>query len=310
VPKYNKPPLPVAGQLEKLKSRGLQIEDDAEALHYLLHIGYYRLSAYMLTFQERSQPDKPFEVGTTFRQILGVYRFDRELRLHAMDIIERIEVSVRSCFVNELSCKYGSHWYLNPKYFEPTYDHRHLIKKIESELHIDSVTKRRSKQHQEIFINHYFSKYGDPHLPPIWMVCECLSFGTWSLMYSSLRSKTDRKLVADHFRLEEYLLCKWLRSINQVRNICAHHSRLWNRKFVMKFEVLKEQKDLVFNDDHFYPFAVICYTILKRIAPTTDWHRKLYDLLSRYPEVKPLRMGFPLKWHEQPFWGLRERQAI
>jgi abortive infection bacteriophage resistance protein len=48
VPKYTKLPLLLAGQLQKLKSRGLQIEDDGEALHYLLNIGYYRLSAYML----------------------------------------------------------------------------------------------------------------------------------------------------------------------------------------------------------------------------------------------------------------------
>lgn len=303
VPKYKKPPLPLAGQLQKLKSRGLQIEDEGEALHYLLNIGYYRLSAYMLPFQESNQPDKPFKAGASFQKVLDLYRFDRELRLHSMDAIERIEVAVRSCFVNEISWKYGSHWYTDRSYFDAGYNHRGLMEKIECELHVDSGTKMPIRRHDEIFINHYFSKYGDPYLPPIWMVCECLSFGTWSLMFANLKSKADRKLVADHFVTEEYLLHKWLRGMNQVRNVCAHHSRLWNRKFVMKFEVLKEHRNLVFKDDQFYPFAVISYFILKKIAPTTDWHRKLKDLLSRYPGVKPLRMGFPIGWDREPFWG-------
>jgi abortive infection bacteriophage resistance protein len=170
-----------------------------------------------------------------------------------MDAIERIEVAVRSCFVNELSLKYGSHWYLDANFFDATYNHRDLIEKIQSALYVDSASKKPSKGHEEIFINHYFSNYGDPYLPPIWMVCECLSFGTWSLMFSNLKSKTDRKLVSDHFTPEEFLLRKWLRAMNQVRNVCAHHSRLWNRKFVMKFEVPKEHRNLVFNDDQFYP---------------------------------------------------------
>jgi abortive infection bacteriophage resistance protein len=226
VPKYAKPPLYLPGQLQKLKSRGLQIEDD--------------------------------------------------------------------------------HWYLDPNLFEPLplYNHRGLIEKIESELHVDSATKKPFTGHQEIFISHYFSNYGDPYLPPIWTVCECLSFGTWSLMFSHLKIKADRKLVADHLTTEEQLLRRWLRGMNQVRNICAHHSRLWNRKFVMKFEVLKEHRNLVFNDDHFYPFAVISYFILKKIAPATDWHRKLKDLLSQYPGVKPLgSMGFKIGWDREPFWG-------
>lgn len=172
MPRYTKPPLSLSGQLQKLKSRGLQIEDDGEALHYLLNIGYYRLSAYMLTFQESHQPDKPFKPGASFGKVLDLYRFDRELRLHSLDAIERIEVAVRSCFVNKLSLKYGSHWYLDPNLFDGKYNHRGLIEKIQSELYVDSVTRKPFRRHDEIFINHYFSNYGDPYLPPIWMVCQ------------------------------------------------------------------------------------------------------------------------------------------
>jgi len=221
-----------------------------------------------------------------------------------MDAIERIEVAVRSCFVNELSLKYGSHWYLSRAYFLPTYNHARLIRNIESNLEIDRATKTPSKKHQEVFINHYFSKYHTPYLPPIWMVCECLSFGTWSLMYSNLVDKADRKLVSDHFGVDVHLFLKWLTSLNQVRNICAHHGRFWNRQFSMKFDVLKVHRALVLGNDRFYAFAVICYFLLQGISPATDWNRKLYDLLGRFPHVDLSSMGFRPNWHLEPFWAL------
>jgi abortive infection bacteriophage resistance protein len=304
VPSYSKPSLDLPGQLSKLKSRGLQVANDAEALHYLEHIGYYRLSAYALTFQDEASPGKPFRPNSSFQSILDLYRFDRELRLLSMDAIERIEIAVRSVFVNQISFLYGSHWFLSKAHFDSRYRHSELIYKIESELYIDHSSQAPWKQHQEVFINHYLAKYGAPYLPPIWMVCECLSFGTWSLMYANLLKKNDRKLVSDRFSIDEHLFQSWLRSLNQVRNICAHHGRLWNRKFVMKFQVLKQHQHLVSVDDRLYPFAIVCYHLLKQVAPNTDWNRKLVDLLARFPGVVISRMGFPVDWHKNAFWNI------
>ena len=48
---FNKPPVSLSGQLGLLVSRGLTVNDAAEAIHYLTHVGYYRLSGYALPFQ-------------------------------------------------------------------------------------------------------------------------------------------------------------------------------------------------------------------------------------------------------------------
>ena len=113
--KFAKPPLPLPQQLAKWQSRGLVVNDAAKALHYLRFIGYYRFSAYTLPFQNPAHHDKHFKPATTFERVLSLYVFDRELRLVVMDAIERVEVAVRSCVVNELCLRHGAHWFMDQK---------------------------------------------------------------------------------------------------------------------------------------------------------------------------------------------------
>jgi abortive infection bacteriophage resistance protein len=91
--KFNKPVYTTEQHIELLESRGLTFLDRDRAKRYLLTIGYYRLSAYFLPFQVA--PNQ-FKERTTFTDVLNLYIFDRKVRLHVMDALERIEVAIRS----------------------------------------------------------------------------------------------------------------------------------------------------------------------------------------------------------------------
>ena len=116
--KFTKPPFTLQQQLQKWQSRGLIVADPTRAAHYLRFIGYYRLSGYTLVFQDGGHPDKHFKPGTTFEQVLSLYVFDRELRLLLLDAVERVEVGVRTCLVNEMSVKHGAHWFMDANAFQ------------------------------------------------------------------------------------------------------------------------------------------------------------------------------------------------
>lgn len=107
--KFNKPALSLPDQVAKLQRRGLVVPDPDDAIHSFQYIGYYRLSAYALSFQDCTQPGKPFRPGTNFKQVVGLYRFDRELRLLVLDAIERIEVALRSVLNNKMAMRHGPH---------------------------------------------------------------------------------------------------------------------------------------------------------------------------------------------------------
>jgi len=151
------------------RDRGLQVEDEAEAVHYLTYIGYYRLSGYSRPLMRHGTGEAhKFKEGARFTNILDLYRFDRELRLIMMDAIERIEVAFRTVFSNTMACKYGSHCYLEKKLFLFPDNAEWLARKIMDETGHAPEQKRK----RDVFFDHYYQKYSSPRLPPTWMVAE------------------------------------------------------------------------------------------------------------------------------------------
>lgn len=301
---FAKPALSLSDQLAKLRSRGLIVADEAAAQHYLRYIGYYRLSAYALTFQDCQQITKPFQPGTTFEALLDLYRFDRELRLHVLDAIERIEVALRSTLNNEMANRHGPHWFMKPRHFSLRFDHADLIADIEREVRIPRGASAPEQPHQEVFINHYYSKYGEPHLPPSWMVMETFSLSSLSRLYAGLNLGSERIAIAKHFKTDEFVLRGWFHVLSYVRNLCAHHARLWNRQLVIKFrQVARRHQAFLHTNDRLYAVAIVSMDLLRTIAPDTHWHLRLRDLISHHPGLPLGAMGFPSNWDKSTFWN-------
>lgn len=301
--KFEKLALSLDQQLAKLRSRGLVIEDEASALHCLRHVGYYRLSAYALVLQRSHTPGKPFQTGTTLDQLIDLYRFDRELRLHVLDAIERVEVAIRSAINNELNLTQGPHWFMDAAHFHAEFDHYQFINELRQEYHLPATGSIPARPHPEVFINHYYKKYGDPSLPPSWMIFETFSLGTVSRMFRNLASRSLRQQIARPFDVDESILRGWLHTLTYVRNLCAHHARLWNRRLVIKSTVAHKHASVLLKGDSMYATAVVLYDLLRQIAPETHWHLRLRDLIGRYPSLPLSAMGFPQDWQRNPFWN-------
>lgn len=302
--KFTKPALRIVQQVAKLRSRGLLVPDPDEAEHYMRFIGYYRLSAYALPLQVAGDPNKPFKPGVALQDILNLYLFDRELRLLVMDGIERVEVGIRSVIINELSVRHGPHWLLQPAHFAVGFKHHELLARLDKELDIPCHATKPARPHHERFINHYFTKYTDPSMPPAWMLAELLSLGTWSLLFSNLRQAAERKLIAGSFGVDEFILKNWLHAMTHLRNICAHHSRLWNRQFSIKPMIAKKHAKFLKTNDRSYAMLVVLCDLLRSASPGTSWPQRLASLMTAHPSIDPAAMGFPLNWKQEAFWQL------
>lgn len=301
---FTKPAISIPDQCQQWIERGLTVSDCSRVEDYLHTIGYYRLGAYSLPFQN-GNPDHQFRPNVTFDNIRRLYVFDRELRLLVLDAIERIEVAFRSQFNNHMAQTYGAHWYLDEKYFIPKYDHKELLASIE-------LLGRRSK---EVFVKHYRTKYTEPRLPPSWMVTELLTFGQLSIVFAKLSKFSDQKAIAKGLNTTAELLRSWMQSISYVRNTCAHHSRLWNRELGTAPMVPKRPKGnwirmpIVLGDPNVDPhtrlylmLATLEY-LLQAVNPTSTWHERLKDLMDRNPQVSKAHMGMPDNWDTDPFWS-------
>lgn len=306
---FNKPPLTAAQHIEQWRERGLAIADPAEAEHYLGVIGYYRLSAYTLPFQV-GNPDHRFREGATFQRVIELYNFDRALRLLVLDAIERIEVAIRARLSDHMSLNYGTHWYLDANHFTRGYNHAGLLDCIEHECRIS----------KETFVQHYRNKYSEPALPPSWMVTEMLTYGQLSKVYDNLAAFKDQKAIARPFGTTAELLRSWMQSISYLRNVCAHHMRLWNRELGNAPKVPKHPKanwikqPIVLADPavdpnkRLYLALAVIESLLQAINPESTWHQRLHQLMQAHPRVSKAHMGMPEDWASDPFWRLAGQQ--
>ena len=295
--KFNKPPLSFQDQLQQLEQRGLVVTDRQEADHYLSHLNYYRLAAYLLPF-EQDHLTHQLTPGTTFDQVLNLYIFDRELRLLVLDAIERVEVSIRTQLAYALSHQHGPHAHLNAKLFKAKWNHAWNIQNLQKE----------AGQSREVFIRHLMNKY-DEALPPIWAVVEIMTFGQLSKWYANLSSGADRNQVAHAYGMDEINLVSFLHHLSTVRNVCAHHSRLWNREFTFTFklprrrpvalvaEMNRQQHDMkrIFNT-----LVALAY-LMDITCIDHHWKQRLKDLIKEH-NIDTSNMGFPADWHNKPIW--------
>lgn len=291
---YLKNALTYDEQADLLISRGLEC-DRKDLIAHLEAISYYRLSGYLYPYRN---DDDSFKSGTCFSEVWGTYTFDRRFRLIVLDAIERVEVYVRSRLAYELSHLQGPFGYLDranlPGLSENEYDS------------FISKAKQCFERCHEPFANHFRKKYGDSHdLPPYWIIVESFDFGLISKLYKGA-PKSVRKAIANELGVQMPVMTSWLHAINTVRNMCAHHARLWNKVLGYKPVVPKGAETWDYVRAHNYKvFAMLSILnyLLVRIAPETKWKRRLVVLLGEYPQIDVGRMGFPENWESDPLWN-------
>ena len=296
--KYAKQALTIEQQLRLLKNQRLIIDDEESAAHVLSVVGYYRLSGYLLPFKSRHKDNssRQFKPFASFDNIWQLYQFDRELRILTMDAIEKIEVAFRSAISNITSLKLDPFWYVNQSYYRKNGPYLVLVKNI----------KKIMSEKNETFIKHYINKYNEPTYPPMWMIIETLSFGMCSKLFKNIKSITVRQEICQIFKQHSTVIESWIQTLTYIRNISAHHARLWNRWMVNAPLIPKDNKyrQVNTNNRRFIMVAYLICNLLKQIAPKSPWRDKLYQLFEKYEQFPGAAMGFSNNWREDPFWEL------
>ena len=294
---FIKPPTSYDQQIKILEDRGMLVPDHDLARHYLSHLNYYRISAYWLPFQDDSG-NHQFKDSANFEDALDCYVFDRELRLLVMDAIERFEVSLRTQWAYHLAQEYGSHAYLDQGLFRNTRQYNISLDKLKSEI---------DRSH-ETFIKHYKATYTDPEYPPIWAVVEVMSYGQLSKLFSNLQHRKDRNSIARIYGLDEKIIVSLLHHLTIVRNTCAHHGRLWNRRFTFTIKVPNRGEEALLNSlsksntKYIYNTLVMLEYLIEIISPDSRWGERLTELLAKYKIANPKSMGFPDDWQKRAIW--------
>lgn len=322
---HSEPHLTWNEQLTLLKSRGMVVSDDADAVRDLQRIGYYRFSIYSHVFlapepntRTSANPSQnllrqEFRVGTRFVDVVALHDFDSRPRIATLMGIQKLEICARA----RISYRLGA-----------TSPVGHLDRSAlnrEACLHpvrgggstsYDAWRSEYDKlQHQarnEGSVRHFTARR--PGVVPIEAACEFLTLGSLIWLFQLMLS-ADRRRIANDFGVKDPQIFEgWLRALNVTRNHCAHNARIWNRKTIYPPDHINTR--MVRDSLHhlracdsnrlYFLVALIAY-LLRQTNPDTEWPRTFIEIMKSFPEGTgldfPRSSGFPSGWSRLPLWS-------
>lgn len=295
----NKPPQTIQQQIALLKSRGMLFRNEANAPHFLSNISYYRLKGYWWEMQQ-DKVNHTFLPQSYFEDAIDLYNFDRHLRLLIFDAVERIEVALRTKLIYHLSVSHGALWYLNHSIFSDGISQMSIAGHISQEI---------SRSKEQFILEHKKNHKAD--IPESWKALEVTSLGTLSKLYKNLEHQLPEKsrIAAEFGFFSHAEFSSVLEAITVIRNVVAHHSRLWNNNVITKYswpkKFIVDPLSYVPTESHkakLYPLLTLILYILEQVNPGHSIKTQFFDLIKSYPVVPIYKMGFPTNWNQQNIW--------
>lgn len=307
---YTKKPKSFKEQVELLKQRGLNFEDEQRAVKILTYVSYNRLSNYWFPMLKEPKADEFFKEGSKFIDVFRLYQFDSELRTLTFNAIEQLEVAIRTQLIYHLSIKNNSgFWYLDKEHFNTIPNYSSTLNKL---------IKNYGDSKQDYLIK-YKTKYTNS-MPPAWKMFEVATFRTISTILKNLKEQKQIIPIGKSFGVHHSVLTSWVECLVYVRNVCAHHQRLWNIVLTLSPVWLKKPQNNWVNkwendinaknpkDKKLKLYAALCMIayMLKFANPYNTFKDNFFKLIE-IPKFKSTinlaDMGFPENWQQEPLWS-------
>lgn len=270
-------------QVNILKERGLLIPEDKTCENFLHSVNYYRLTAYLLPFK---QENNTYKTGTTFEELHQIYEFDRKLSHLIFSIIEEIELFLRTQFAYYHAHRYGALGYLDPENFNDMHNPDDFSDRIDHVLY--------EHRFSPVVIHHQKNYDG---ILPIWAIIEFFSIGMLSKFYSDMILKDKKDIARQLFNTSYSCLDSWLRCLSDLRNRCAHYSRLYYWKFTA---IPKSYPNSFFQRNRrlFDQLLVLQHLYTNNFKWHTSFMVPLQTIMEEYKDHIYLEhIGFPQEWY-------------
>lgn len=294
-------------QLEILKSKGLIIEDETQAKEILLRENYFFINGYRVLLMN-SYSDRSFIIGATFRELYGIFLFDRQIRNILFKNLMIIENNLKSVISYQLSKKYGykDKDYLNHKNFTNDKSKsrrvKDVIEKMKRQIRINGT--------HHMATMHYINNYG---YIPLWVLVKVLSFGIVCELYSILKPE-DQISVADIFNVNTNYLENFLPILSNYRNLCAHEDIVYEHRtekgildtpYHQKLNIPIMDNEYIYGKNDIFSVLIILKYLLREddfrmMMKELEYEiEKLDGIVNSIPIEKILdRMGIPTNYME------------
>ena len=293
-------PISVVDQMQWLLDHGMNFSDTERTKRTLNHIGFHRLSSYWKPFEMPlgSGSEALFKKGTYFSAVVARYLFDQRLRSLLLEAFSFIEISVRTHWAYQLAhgFQHGEFAHQKATLFDQEYHKANL-----QEL------RRTYRQVGHLGSNNFQNL-------TIWDVLPAMSFGQLSKWYSSLGDRAIRQSISKIYGMDERTFLSTLRHLTKIRNTCAHHERLWDRRISTGLripKILEASREaasaftrLDQDQGKMYNSLVMTVHLMEVVTPYGDWTERFLNLREEvlFKSIPYEDMGFPSEWREYAIW--------
>lgn len=266
-----------------LKSKNIIITDDISAKTFLNRVNYYRFSGYFLPFQVNGQG--PLFSNIEFERLIAIYEFDAKLRNLIAGAVDEIEIYLRTQLSYYHAHKYGEEGYMDATNYNSKHNHASFINRV------NSCIKENQKT---LVVKHHIKKYAG-HFP-IWVIIEYFSMGMISYFYADMPNSDKAAIAQNLYGVNYQIMDSWLRCLTDLRNKCAHYSRLYYWIFPALPKMPQSEK--------YVPTRRIFAQLymLKLMYPDhAKWNKEVYKpfikLVNKYkPYILMKHLDFPYRW--------------
>lgn len=278
-----KKPTSFEEQVALLQEKNIIVTDKSACIDFLSKTNYYRFSGYFLPYMHKNE-GRCF-ISINFEQFQEIYSFDAKLRNLISGAIEKIEVYLRTQLAYYHAHHYGAEGYMDKNSFNSRHNHQAFLK------HINSCI---SENKNTLVVQHHIHHY-EGHFP-IWVIIDYFPVGMLSYFYRGMKNRDKAYIAKTLYGVNYQTLESWLRCLTDLRNRCAHYSRLYYWIFPALPKMPPSEK--------YVPtrrlFAQLY--MLKLLYPATeDWNQEflkpLTKLMKTYKDsISKKHIDFPYRW--------------
>lgn len=285
------------------------------AVDSLKRISYFQLKAYWWDMQ-RDPVNHIFNNGCYFEDVIERYEFDKALRKILFTAIDTIEIALRTKLIYHMSQAYGGLWYMDSNLFNNACQHASQLLHLQKEFAESGevFVKEYRRQHPNQIQNGWQSDED----PDAWIILEVATLGDLSKLYKNIGHQLPAKAqIANDFGLSIHSdLASWLEAIAYLRNIVAHHSRLWSRNMVKRpSEPLNPQHTWLSRQladieakRPFYIITAMLY-LCDAVDSNNSLRKDIYHLLKKYRHLPIQRRDSLMAGNRSPF-GNCQKSAL
>lgn len=264
-------------QVSVLRDMKCRIKNEKNCIEFLSKVNFYRILPYVSALTSLSDD------YIDFKRIKRIYEFDSRMRPLIYEAIQDTELFLRTKFAYYHSSKYGSFGYLESKNF--------------SQKHDSGKFKARIKNVVEVNTNNpSVKRFEDKDRLPLELTIEFFSMNMLSTFYADMITENRKKLAGELYHATSNQVVSWLCCMTDLRNICAHYSRLYCRQFT-SLPIIPKEINFTANRKLFTQLLSLSFLYPEREKWNNYFLTNISTLIDEYSEeIIFSHIGFPPQW--------------